>query len=124
MPVQKNKTTALRFIRYWLPVIIYAVFIFCLSSIPGQYTPKLFVYQDVIFHIVEYAIFALLINRAFKEYYPRIPFLRRFLWIFFVSIIYALNDEFHQIFVPNRFASMYDIAYDGIGIFISNFFYQ
>jgi hypothetical protein len=35
------------------------------------------------------------------------------------SIIYALLDEFHQIFVPLRNASIQDILIDTIGIFLS-----
>lgn len=124
MPAHKNKTPTLRFTKYWVPGIVYAIFIFCLSSIPSQYTPKLFSYQDAIFHIIEYAILALLVNRAFKEYYPVLPLLRRFIWVFFLSIIYAVSDEFHQIFVPNRFPSLYDITYDGIGIFMCGIFYR
>lgn len=124
MTVHENDTTASRFTKYWVPVIIYATFIFYLSSIPGQYTPKWFAHQDVILHIIEYAIFALLANRAFKEYYPRLSFMRRFFWVFFLSIVYAASDEFHQAFVPNRFPSLYDITYDGIGIFITNIFYR
>ena len=124
MTAHENDTTASRFTKYWVPVIIYATFIFYLSSITGQYTPKWFAHQDVILHIIEYAIFAFLVNRAFKEYYPRLSFMGRFLWVFFFSIIYAVSDEFHQIFVPNRFPSLYDITYDGIGIFITNIFYR
>lgn len=39
-----------------------------------------------------------------------------------ISIIYALSDEFHQIFVPFRNASIQDILIDTIGIFLSTIF--
>ncbi|MFH1503445.1 MAG: VanZ family protein [Candidatus Diapherotrites archaeon] len=32
-----------------------------------------------------------------------------------ISLTYALSDEFHQLFVPGRFASLKDILIDGIG---------
>lgn len=35
------------------------------------------------------------------------------------SIIYALSDEFHQIFIPFRNPSIQDILTDTIGIFLS-----
>jgi VanZ family protein len=38
------------------------------------------------------------------------------------SIIYALSDEFHQIFVPFRNPSIQDILIDTIGIFLSTIF--
>lgn len=36
-----------------------------------------------------------------------------------ISIIYALSDELHQIFVPFRYPSIQDILIDTIGIFLS-----
>lgn len=105
-------------------MVSYAIFIFYLSSIPGENIPGLFTSQDVVFHILEYAIFAALVNRALKAYQPRLNYLRRFLWIFFLVIVYAVTDEFHQSFVPNRFASVIDVMYDGIGIFVSHIFYR
>ena len=39
-----------------------------------------------------------------------------------ISIIYALSDEFHQIFVPFRYPSIQDILIDTIGIFLSTIF--
>lgn len=113
-----------RFIKYWLPVIIYAIFIFCLSSIRGQDLPPLFAYQDVVFHIVEYALFALLIQRALKAYNPVMSRLRRFLWVISLVIIYGISDEIHQSFVPDRNPSLFDVAYDGLGAFITNIFYR
>jgi len=124
MPVIKNNSLALKFAKYWLPVIIYAILIFYISSIPGENIPLLFWGQDIAFHIIEYAFFALLINRALKEYYPRQSQVKRFLWVFAVAIIYALSDEFHQSFVPYRTASAFDIAIDGIGIFFAHIFYR
>ena len=38
------------------------------------------------------------------------------------SIIYALSDEFHQIFVPFRNPSIQDLLIDTIGIFLSTIF--
>jgi len=114
----------LRFVKYWLPVIVYAILIFCVSSIPGQKLPNLFSGQDIFSHIVEYAILALLVNRAVKKYYPGQSYKRRFFWVFIVVIIYAMSDEFHQFFVPQREASLYDVAMDGIGIIIVNILYR
>lgn len=114
----------MKLIKYWLPVVIYAIIIFYFSSIPGQDIPPLFPYQDVVFHLIEYALFALLINRALKAYNPGIAYSRRFLWFFVSVIIYAVSDEFHQSFVPNRDPSLFDIAWDGIGACIANLIYR
>ncbi len=123
MPVDKSNTSTSMFIKYWLPVIIFAIFIFYLSSIPGQDLPSWFPYEDVVAHIIEYAFFAFLINRALKGYRPSMPYIRRFLWVLFLSIIYAISDEFHQGFVLNRSPSLNDLFYDGIGAFITCIFW-
>jgi hypothetical protein len=124
MPASKNKSSALLFVKYWVPVIIYAGLIFYLSSLPGKDIPFLFPYQDVIAHIVEYTFFALLINRALKTYNPSMIKIRRFWLVFLMAIAYAVSDEFHQSFVPNRFPSLLDVTYDGLGIFLANIFYR
>jgi VanZ family protein len=124
MPANKNKPRALLFFRYWLPVIIYAGLIFYLSSLPGKDIPLLFPYQDVVAHIIEYACFSLLINRALKANNPSLLRIGRFWSVFLIAIVYAVSDEFHQSFVPNRFPSLLDIAYDGLGIFMASILYR
>lgn len=113
-----------KFLKYWLPVAIYAILIFCLSSLPGEKVPQLFAFQDVVFHVIEYAVFALLINRALRAYWPKMLYHRRFFWVFCLVLVYAVSDEIHQSFTPQRFASFSDIIYDGIGVFISRIFYR
>ena len=126
MSVNQSKTFAslVKFTAYWLPIIIYAVVIFYLSSIAGDRIPHLLPYQDIIFHIIEYAIFAMLINRALKAYYSGLVYIRRILWVFFVSFVYAVSDELHQAFVPYRFCSAWDLAFDSVGVFIGSIFYR
>jgi VanZ family protein len=124
MPASKNNSSRVRFIKYWLPVTIYALLIFYLSSIPGKEIPLLFAHQDVIAHIVEYAIFAILINRALKAYNLRMVYARRLFWVFLLSFVYAVSDEFHQIFVPGRYASGLDLFIDAIGSFIGSLIYR
>ena len=106
------------FIKYWLPVVSYGIFIFFVSSIPGKNVPSLFLYQDIVFHFLEYAVFALLINRAIKGCCPQKNKMEHFLWVMALALAYALFDEFHQSFVPGRTASMFDITVDSIGSLI------
>lgn len=106
------------FIKYWLPVIIYGVFIFFVSCVPGKDVPSLFLYQDIVFHFLEYAVFALLINRAIKGCCARLARFKRLSWVLALAFTYALFDEFHQSFVPGRTASVFDIAIDAIGSLI------
>jgi VanZ family protein len=104
--------------------LFYAGFIFTVSSIPGKEIPGLFAYQDIVFHFFEYALFALLIARAFKSCYPHKSWANRLLLVLALAIAYALLDEFHQFFVPGRSASLIDAAVDAAGSFSAAYFYK
>jgi len=54
------------FYSYWLPVILYVGLIFGASSIPGRDIPTLFPGSDKLEHLTEYALFGLLLGRAFR----------------------------------------------------------
>ena len=54
------------FLGYWLPVIVYVALIFTASSIPGRDIPTLFTNSDKLEHLAEYALFGLLLGRAFR----------------------------------------------------------
>jgi hypothetical protein len=108
-----------KIILYWLPVVIYAGFIFTISSVSGKDIPGLFIHQDVVFHLLEYAVFALLITRAMKGCYSRMARVKRLLLVMIFVLGYALLDEFHQSFVPGRTASLVDVATDVVGSFLA-----
>ena len=40
-----------------------------------------------------------------------------------ISILYALSDEFHQFFIPNRTASIWDFLVDMFGVCVGMFIY-
>jgi VanZ family protein len=116
----KKDNPFMRFINFWLPVIIYAIFIFSMSSIPGDSLPSLFRFQDVFGHLLEYMVFGILIRRAMKAYYPGMVYGVRLCWVLFISLAYAATDELHQSFIPSRTPSFVDIAYDGLGVVLAN----
>lgn len=66
-------------------------------------------------HFSEYAVMGLLAARAFST--SAKEFLRQHWWLlsFITLLAYALLDELHQSFVPERTASIYDSAIDVIG---------
>jgi VanZ family protein len=66
-------------------------------------------------HLTEYAIFAQLLYISLLasdewEWRPRTA-----LWSVLIAGAYSLTDEFHQLFVPNRTASLADCALDTTG---------
>ena len=73
-------------------------------------------FSDWVLHGVEYGVFGILLAKALRSTWE----LRSIPWLFFVTLFlgtaYALSDEWHQSFVPNRHASAHDVAADAIGI--------
>ena len=114
-----------RFLSLWVPVILLCVIIFYCSSIPDLAIKQLGVW-DLIFrkiaHFTEFGILALLLYRAIKgstNWSTR----EVFFWAIFFTIVYAITDEYHQYFVPNRITSAYDVLIDSAGSIFWTIFY-
>lgn len=107
------KTKRLNIFGKWLPVFLWATLIFIFSS-QEQVVASNFFAWDFIFkktaHILEYSILFILISHATGDNL-RISFL--------LSMIYAISDEFHQLFVPGRVASILDLGFDLTGVNIA-----
>jgi VanZ family protein len=104
-----------RYLR-WLPPILMMAVIFAFSSIPSTEMPN-FGFWDLLVkkggHATGYGLLALCIWFALK-------WDRRWLWLaFFLTVLYAGTDEFHQSFVPGRHSSLVDIGIDSIGALIA-----
>ncbi len=99
--------------------------IFAVSSLSTtpEFLPA-FVGADKMLHTLEYFLFGYLLMRVFATS-PR-PSIRdhAVLLAAMVGTAYALSDEFHQTFVPGRTASLYDVAFDTLGIFLAAVFYH
>lgn len=71
---------------------------------------------DKLYHFVEYAILGALVARALVKAKPAILPSR---WVWHVaavfSILYGASDEWHQTFVPGRFATLADWVADVLG---------
>ncbi len=112
--------------KYWLPVFLWMVFIFAISSLTDKDIPQTFFGADFLFHISEYLLLTLLLNRALRNSSPFISWDKRrriFVAVLF-CFIYAVSDEFHQQFVPGRVSSAIDLIFDGVGILIGNVIYR
>lgn len=126
-----RKTSPLKpILSRWLPVFLWAAFIFILSSNPDPYghIPRgiyhwlwwtklfgqsLFFYLGALGHILEYAILSLLLARALLW---RGDFTRgQVLTVFYLILLYAYTDEFHQVYVPGRAFQVVDLLLDAFG---------
>ena len=109
-----------RLIRYWAPVFIWMAGIFYFSSRPNpldflppsRYTSSI----DKIAHVSEYAVLAFLLYRALKKRGSSSFAPPRFSTSALIAFAYAVFDEIHQEFVPNREMQLVDLGYDLVGI--------
>lgn len=106
---------------YWSATIAYALLIFLLSSFSGDKTEKLYLFKhsDKLIHIAEYAVLCFLLSKTLsftlKENVKRYIGLAAIV----ITLLYAISDEFHQSFVPGRYAEVYDVFADGMGAVLS-----
>ncbi|MCM8765229.1 MAG: VanZ family protein [Candidatus Omnitrophica bacterium] len=103
-----------KFIKFWIPVILYMGLIFWFSSLSKLPKVPPLPYLDKAIHTLEYTLLGILLLRAFKNY----GFRKKFLWTISVGLIYAITDEIHQYFVPFRESSVLDILFDTLGILL------
>jgi len=98
--------------RWFVLLILYAALVSGLSHVqlrPGGAAP-LFPGADKVFHVAEFALFALLAWKAFRS---------RLILSLLVALAFAAFDEFHQSFVPTREASVLDGAADALGVVLA-----
>lgn len=99
-----------------IPPVIWAGFIFYLSSIPSLKSPfgiwDLYLRKSA--HIIEYLILSLLIFPNFRT-----NNIRSCNIAVLISMLYAVSDEYHQSFVPGRSMEITDMAWDWIGCMIA-----
>lgn len=111
-----------KYLKYWLPVIIYCFFIFMLSEKGGDiYIPPL-PFIDKILHIFLYLILGMLYSRAHNYQWGKATLI----WTVLFTLFYGILDEIHQSFVPGRVSSIFDVFADGVGgslgFYVFNFF--
>jgi VanZ family protein len=116
------KASTRRFTQFFLPAILYAAGIFALSSIPALSPPPVgFEFSDKLYHFVEFFGFGLVLIRAFANSGSALLSSRPFAAAVIVGIFYALTDEFHQYFVPNREVELWDVVADALGVVAISF---
>jgi VanZ family protein len=105
------------FVRYQLPVIIWACLIFIESSIPGERFPDVPVFNaDKLVHLCIYFVFCFFSHRAFTHQ-QKFPLIVRHSLVFSVvlTLLYGISDECHQYFVPGRSSDVFDVMADLAG---------
>lgn len=113
--LEKRKIASLIF------TLLIAIEIFFFSTIsfaPGKGGISFF---SIIYHFIAFFLFNFFLFATIKG--KREVKINHILIVLFISIIYAILDEVHQIFVPYRDASIKDVLIDSLGIFTSMIVY-
>ncbi|NPA74865.1 MAG: VanZ family protein [Euryarchaeota archaeon] len=83
-------------------VIIYSIFLFCLSATPGSDVPKTVMSLSLVFHFMLYFLYGLILFAFFKNPYKA----------YLAGAFFAASDEIHQYFVPGRTCDPVDFLTD------------
>ena len=96
------------FVRYQLPACVWAALIFFVSSLSlPPSLPRGLLSWDKAAHFGEFAVFGLLLIRAFRG---------RLVPALVVGVGWGALDEIHQLFVAGRSSSVYDAMADAVGV--------
>lgn len=128
------------FAKYWLPVVLWSVVIYSASGDKKSVHHSSRIIEPIIrwlipdisdeavrttvllvrktAHVTEYAVFALLLWRGFRG--TVWPAALGWLWrcafaAWGGAVSFAITDEWHQVFVPGRQGSAWDVLIDGLG---------
>ena len=127
----------IRYVKYWIPVLLWMIFIFWMSTgtfsaqntmsivepilrfLTPSISPEMI---DMIHrtlrklgHVAEYLVLGFLLFRAFRSGSKELRISRSAFSSFLVLVLYAASDELHQSFVSTRTASLYDVGIDVLG---------
>jgi len=101
--------------------ILIAIFIFYISSLTfeaGTLGPE-FRLKPVLYHFLIFLLFSFFLSITLLKGEK----INLFLLAIMISIIYAITDEFHQLFVPGRTCSLSDVLTDSAGILFAGLLY-
>jgi VanZ family protein len=100
----------------YLPLVIYWIIIFILTTIPGKDIPYFFPNQDKYTHSLAYFVLAVMLTLClhFQSQFPLLNS-KTFLFALIFVLLYGALDEFHQYFIPSRSCDFFDWISDAIG---------
>lgn len=131
--------------KVWLTLtVLYALMIFILSSLPNPKIPEaglllfshfiryvqqsdylvvfapfypLLKQPDKMIHLLLYFVFGVLLFLTLRSTGQTMG--KAVTIAFFLGVLYGAGDEFHQMFVPGRTASVMDLAADALGVLLA-----
>ncbi|MBN1164543.1 MAG: VanZ family protein [Candidatus Krumholzibacteriota bacterium] len=108
-------------IKRWLPLFLWFIVIFGLSSIPrlpgdGISLPRGF---DKVMHCLEYAVFAIFLYRGSSYHKKSVDWndIRR---VIILGLVVGSLDELYQSIFPERDSSVFDLIADMAGVLMGS----
>ena len=111
--MMRPTSSLLRHAFLWLPPLIYAALIFHFSSESDPLPLLRAAIWDKALHTIEYAGLGILVARALLG--EGLPAATAVSMAIAVVALYAASDEWHQLYVPSRDASVVDWTADVVG---------
>ena len=108
-----------KFLRFWLPVLVYVALIFTVSSIPNLQIPKFPGLTDKVVHASEYGVLGFLLVRALRGTSTVKTSVPASLVALLIGLFVGLADEMYQAHVPGRSSDPGDYAADASGLVLS-----
>lgn len=108
----------MKIFKAWLLVLCWMGTIFYFSSRQRVQISDVYSINFVFFktlHVLEYALLFLFSYRAVKISFRQTPVRFWGIYGYVVTIIYAMTDELHQMFVPTREGRLRDVIIDAVG---------
>lgn len=102
--------------------LIVALGIFLFSSVPyeGSGGSPGISYIPIIYHILAFALFSFFLGNSLTD---KKQTKTQVALVVAISLVYAILDEVHQIFVTGRHATTFDIMLDSAGIILGTSLY-
>ncbi len=109
----------LQFLLYPIPALLYFLFLAYINHTPLPQTISLENGTDKIAHFFAYSLLSFLVIRTIFKY----NLFGFYFWSFVFCLSYAAVDELWQKIVPGRCASLYDFAFNFLGVLAIYLFY-
>jgi VanZ family protein len=104
-------------INPWILTILWMGIIFAGSSFELKPGASPFTYADKVAHFFEFGLLGILLFCSLKRSFAHLPATVLILLATALTGMYGLSDEIHQLYVPTREFSGYDIIADVSGGF-------
>ena len=103
-------------------LVIIALEIFLVSSIPGTSIISTGINLSTLYHLIIFFLLNFFFLMSMKSKEKKID--KIFFLVMVISLTYAVLDELHQFFVPLRSCNIIDFLVDSAGIFLAAIVYR